>query len=144
RLVNGRYIVSSGGGVLDGAVGRVIHKVPAGYRCRIQGYQVIYQEDIGGGRSRRVAFDLVTHKAEQVAGFGNEAEDLGREDVSPDGRKAVARPWPGELTLYEVGKTPRSLGKGLEAEFRPIGSPNLWWHPVLWLDNDRILTQVSN
>jgi hypothetical protein len=143
-LVKGRYIVSSTGGVLDVAAGRVVHKVPFGYQCRIQGNQVVYQEDVGGGHSRRVAFDLVTHNVEQVAGFGNEDEDFGREDVSPDRRKAVVMPWRGQLTLYEVGKKPRSLGKGFEAEFRPVGGPNLWWHPVLWLDDDRILTQVSN
>jgi hypothetical protein len=135
--------VSSTGGVLDVTARRVVHNNPLGDRCRIQGTQVIYQVyTAGDSRGRRVAVDLVTHKVEQVARFGNEDLPDSKEFVSPGGTKAIGGI--GTLMLYEIGKKPRVLGTDFETNYRNPGGPLHGWHPVLWLDNDRIMTQVRN
>src|SRR5262249_21321813 len=66
-----------------------------------------------------------------------------RQRISPDGRRVVVG---GEdLTVYEAGHKPRPLGKGFTLTGSRAGGPLLDPpRPILWLDNDRILTQVKN
>ena len=65
--------------------------------------------------------------------------------LSPDGTMSVLSEWVdgGKIWLNDVNGTKRSLGSGFRLEHSVLAS-TIRGVPLMWLDNDRILTQRSN
>jgi hypothetical protein len=143
RLYHNRYVVSTGGGVIDVVAKKVINPDPCG-GCYVRGARVVYRIDEKDRERGIFAFNLVTHKVEKLSNLGDPDYDwsrLSHDRISPDGRRVVKGYE--ELSVYEPGQKPRPLGTGFSATGTgPSPTADFW--PILWLDNARILTQVRN
>lgn len=152
RLIDNQFLVTRCGGVIDIAARKVIHPELKGelVLARVQGKKVIYRSDEEAREQGIFAFDLTTRRVEKLSKLDDRGYDwaeLFPERISPDGRRWVVGDRDSALSVYEAGKNdPRSLGKGFSAfgswprPTGPVAAPL----PVLWLDNDRLLTQLRN
>jgi hypothetical protein len=146
RLIDNRFLMTASGGVLDVVAKKVIHPEQGADWCHVQGTRVVYRVEQDGRDQGIFAFDLVTRNVENLSKLGDPDYDwfgYWHQRISPDGRRIVVGK---EVsTVYEAGKKPRSLGKGFTVTGGWFGAPLIDPpRPILWLDNDRILTQVRN
>jgi hypothetical protein len=155
HIVNKRYIVTEYGGVIDAKAGRLLlDQGYGGELLGVEGGKVVYR--VHDLRAPRLDEKVPKEVAEK---FGDWSFDLAkgtrvraaekhwalRGTASPDRSKAVFSGGRGRLWL--------DLGKGLEQELGKdfAVTPDKYAEhafelraPVLWLDNERILTQQGN
>jgi hypothetical protein len=145
QLHYNRFVVSSGGGVIDVMAKKIINSDQGKRRGYVRGTRVIFQVEHEDAEKGIFAFDLVTHKVEKLSKLDDPDHDWSElhycDRISPDGRRVVLGY--DELTVHEPGRKPRPLGKGFSATGRGPGPLSMAW-PLMWLDNARILTQVRN
>jgi hypothetical protein len=151
RIVDGRFVVTEYGVVIDvwekrelrNARGNLVDANSERVVCRVYppGPRVSGLRD-PDERGRLVAFDLKARTARDLSGAEAEPFDLSG-TRAPDGMKSVSASMPGgELTLHRVGHAPRLLGT-FRVLLRPP-PPTVGIPPVLWLDDERFLTQDGN
>lgn len=144
RVHDNRYVVTRFGSVLDLKDNTWLHKETNGQVMTIENGRVIYQVTSFGPQEGIYAFDLTKKTVEKIAGLG-EAPWYGVR--SPDGRRSICAGqglW--ELGVFSQAERFVSLGAGFEYTLSAASSSTVSAHstPVLWLDNDRILTQTAN
>lgn len=152
RLVDGRYVVTESSVVIDVWEKRELHHT-RGILVDANGERVVslvYPPDprpisrmIDPNEPHRiVCFDLKARTERDLS--GPEAEPFERRGRrAPDGTKSVEASVRGSgLTLHRVGHAPRPLG-AFRVSHRPP-PPTFDNPPVLWLDNERFLTQDGN
>lgn len=154
RVVDKRYIVTEYGGVIDARDNKIIHA--QGYGGQILG--------IDGGRVIFSVYDLRAPRLdakdakENADKFGIFAFDLAKQTrarpgekhwalsgtASPDRSKSVYNGVAGTLWLELDGK-PKELGKTFAVTHAKYAEHTFDRRPpILWLDNERILTQQGN
>ena len=155
RVINKRYVVTQYGGVIDAKEGRLL--VDQGYGGELlglEGGKVIYRvHDLRAPRLDQKDSKEVAEK------FGDWSFDLAKGTrarpaekhwalqgtVSPDRSKAVY--WGGRGTLWlDLGNgVPQQLGKDFAVTSNKHAETSFELRPpVVWLDNERILTQQGN
>lgn len=145
RIHDDRYVVTEAGSVFDLKDKAWIHKEHNGDVLTIEGNRVIYRIDQFGANEGIFAYDLAKKSVEKIAKIG-ELPWIGTR--SPDGKRTV---YAGKRDKWELrvslpdGKS-ESLGEGFAFDLSPASSRAVFVDdtPVLWLDNDRILTQTGN
>jgi hypothetical protein len=156
RVINKRYIVTEYGGVIDAQAGRLL--LDQGYGSELVGVE--------GGKVVYRLHDLRAPRIDQkdpkevVEKFGDWSFDLAkgtrvrpaekhwalRGTMSPDRSKAVFSGGRGTLWLdLGNGAEQQELGKNFAVTHdKYTEHPFELRAPVLWLDNERILTQQGN
>lgn len=134
KVVKNRYLISDCGTVFDIRDKKFINSEPegpVGTVLRIDDTKLTYRIE-SGERDGDYTFEYATGKLTRVG----LKEPLIPVSVprSPDGTRAID--WKdGELILQREGQKPKSLGTGFKAYWKSSE------FPVLWLDDNRILTQ---
>jgi hypothetical protein len=147
QLVNGRWLVAHGGGVIDLRERKVLSSEQDGEVVDADEKAVRYQIQRNGRVEGLFSFDYATGT---VTRLGNLPPRGWRYRVpspslsSPDGKSVIY--WENdELILYREGEKPKSLGKGFKMEEDPnivfARSLAFFLFPVLWLDSSTLLTQ---
>jgi hypothetical protein len=156
RVINKRYIVTEYGGVIDAKAGRLLlDPGHGGELLGVEGGKVVYR--IHDLRAPRLGEKVPKEVAEK---FGDWSFDLAtgtrvrpaekhwalRGTPSPDRSKAVYAGGRGTLWLdLGSGAEQQELGKDFAVTpDRHAEYPFELRAPVLWLDNERILTQQGN
>jgi hypothetical protein len=86
------------------------------------------------------AFDLERARLTPLDGAGKWAL---RGRISPDGTKSAAEDRSGGIVLHRFGQAPKSLGDDFFVHYS-VNSSIFGHPPMLWLDDDRLLTQIGN
>jgi hypothetical protein len=152
RIADGRYIVTEFGGVVDAREGRIIHDQTRGYLLGIEKGQVVYRLY---DPSSNLAVIRAPGRADQfgVFEFNLGTRTRGRPEArhwylegvkSPDRSKAVAQSYWGVLYLNAVDGAQKKLGEGRRVTRSKYAGDFETPVPILWLDNERILTQEAN
>jgi hypothetical protein len=154
HLVAARYVITQFGGVVDVEEGRIIHDQRAGYLLGVEKERVIYRlydpssalEVIHApGRAKQFGvfeFNLQTRTRARPKEKHWYLDGI----KSPDQSRAVTQSCWDELYLSVVDGTPRKLAEGKQitvSKYRSLGHFEIR-RAVLWLDNERFLTQQSN
>src|SRR5581483_9009549 len=144
RLVADRYLVSGYGGIVDIPEKKVINNEQDGDVEEIDGMTVIYRVENDRREEGIFSFDLATREVRRVAKLGEGKYGLVGV-CSPDGTKAIATGvgLEEEVVLHRIGQKPKSLARGFVVQQSFLASLKAMI-PVLWLDNDRFLTQRAN
>ncbi len=140
QIVRGRYLVTTFGGVIDLREKKVVSSEMYGTLHAVEGPLVYYWVANSTRDEGMFTFNLDTHEIHRVDKLGQGRMLLVGTLPSPDGSKSVRSSFT-ELTLLDGAKS-TSLGKEFKVEvgaFSYVPSA-----PVMWLDNDRLLTQVQN
>jgi hypothetical protein len=147
-VVANRYFVTERGGVIDLREKKVINSEREASTVRVDDAKVVYWT---GGQNRVEGLFAFEYATGTVTRVGNALppkpwhDRLGLYRLSPDLKKAVTWDDGEELTLHREGDKPKSLGKGFLMQEDPkwalTRSQQFMLFPVLWLDNDRLLTQ---
>lgn len=148
RIVEGRYVVTRQGGVLDLTSGKVIFGGTEHFGSRqgevraVAGGKVYFRYRDTVLPSPNTIFDLAT------ATVRTGEDPPGRWFLpglqSPDGTKSVVNEWGGsQIILHRVGQEPAPLGDDFHVSYS-VNSSTHGKPPMLWLDNDRLLTQIGN
>jgi hypothetical protein len=153
-IAEGRYIVTACGGVVDALEGRIIHDQTRGYLLGVEKGRVVYRlydpsSDLKvistPGRAEQFGvfeFNLETHTRARP-----EAKHWYLEGIkSPDRSKAIAQSCWDELYLNVVDGPQKKLAEGKRvtvSQYARLGQFEMRG-PILWLDNERILTQEAN
>jgi hypothetical protein len=136
-----RYVVSTCGSVLDLREKKFINSEQAGEVVCVDDTHVTYRIDGENREPGLFAFEYATGKLRRVEKLKPPLIPEGVQ-LSPDGTKAVA--WAdNELFLHRDGQKPKSLGDGFKLGREParLGRNAFEKFPLLWVDNDRFLTQ---
>jgi RNA polymerase sigma factor (sigma-70 family) len=147
RVHDNRYVVTKFGSVLDLKTDTWIHKELDGEVRAIEGGRVIYSMANVTKPEGVFAFDLAKKTVEKIADHGTPAALHWHGVRSPDGKRSI---YPGqglwELTVLGLKDQPVSLGAGFGFTLVGTGSaaPTARELPVLWLDDDTILTTTAN
>jgi hypothetical protein len=141
RIVRDRFVVTAFGGVIDLRDGKVISSEMHGHLDAVEGSLVYYWIANSTRDEGMFTFNLDSHEIHRVAKPG-EGRLLLRGLRSPDGTKSAEAMF-SAITLHKAGGKSSSLGNDFKVDVGVISShfPSV---PVLWLDNDRVLTQVKN
>jgi hypothetical protein len=151
-VVAGRYLVTGGGGVIDLREKRVLNTERFGEFIWWDEKKVIYSVDEFNRVQGRFTFEYATETLTRI-GDAHKVEWAMqvriRMDVSPDRKKAIEWRNYDELVLHREGEKPKSLGKGftmkVESEFhKKLVVEGDIGIPLLWLDDERFLTQREN
>jgi hypothetical protein len=138
-ILDDHYLVSNSAGVLDLKTGKVIHSVERAGLRGVEGGQVFYRVRGSDGEYDYFVFDPTRGKVTPLDAPGKWAlKGL----LSPDGTKSVEDHFAG-LTLHRVGADSKLLGENFHVSYGVLSS-SAGQPPVLWLDNDRVLTQTDN
>ncbi|HVK07170.1 MAG TPA: sigma-70 family RNA polymerase sigma factor [Gemmataceae bacterium] len=147
RVHDHRYVVTRFGSVLDLKNNAWIHKELDGDVRAVEGGRVIYGMANVTKPEGVFAFDLAKKTVEKLADHGTPAALVWYGHRSPDGKRAI---YPGqqtwELTVLGPGEKVRSLGAGFGCSLVATAA----WAtsardlPILWLDDDTILTTTAN
>jgi RNA polymerase sigma factor (sigma-70 family) len=147
RVHDNRYVVTKFGSVLDLKTNTWIHKELDGEVRAIEGGRVIYSMANVTKPEGVFAFDLGKKTVQKIADHGTPAALHWHGVRSPDGKRSI---YPGrglwELTVLGLKDQPVSLGAGFG--FTLVGTaawvPTARELPVVWLDDDTILTTTAN
>jgi hypothetical protein len=147
KIVNDRYLVTGSGGVLDVREKKVLNTECDGQWGIIDETKVTYWIESDRREQGKFTFEYATgtltriDKAPKAWHHNLQSSKV----LSPDQRKAVRWENSNELILYREGEKPKSLGKVFKMEEDPkvvfSRSLDLMYFPVLWLDNETLLTQ---
>ena len=147
RVVKDRYLVTGSGWVFDAREGKVVSGEEDGRWGLIEDTKVTYWLNDPLREKGVFTFEYDTGKYTRV-GKGERpwfTELQSSRAVSPDWKSAVRWENGDELILYREGEKPKLLGKGFKMEEDPqwtrARSLDLMYFPVLWLDNETLLTQ---
>jgi hypothetical protein len=140
RVINDRYVVTTTGCVIDVWEHNAIHD-GGDELIEVTDDRVVYRVRRPEGKRGIFAFDLRTRKTERLAALDEGPYGLPGKRP-PDGTKSVKTIFHA-LTFHRVGHPPRELGWDFRVEQSRLSS-NRGNPPVLWLDNDRFLTQNGN
>lgn len=141
RLVADRVLVTRYGGALDLVEQKVICPEMQGDLLAVDGPNVVYRLSGTNRNDGIYAFDLLKGEDRFVGKIG--VGKYGRPGIaSPDGTKSVEA-LAGALALHRDGMPPKSLGTDFTVQGGPLG-PLFKPVPVLWLDDERLLTQTKN
>ncbi len=136
-----RYLVSARGAVLDLREKKLINAERDGEVVRADDTRVTYWVAGANREQGLFAFEYATGTLTRLEKLKQPRIPF-RAPRSPDGTKAIN--WvDGELFLHRDGQKPKSLGTGFKTDRQPgvlVGS-GFSTFPVLWIDNDRFLTQ---
>lgn len=148
QIVSDRLLVTESGGVIDLRARKVLSSEREGWTEHIDEKKVTYRIESNTRPEGLFTFEYATGTVRQIAKppvprpwhdrFGaNQA-------LSSDGKKTIR--WEvGELILHREGEKPKSLGQGFEMKegFQWAGTQSFgrMCFPVLWLDNNKFLTQ---
>jgi hypothetical protein len=157
RIADGRYVITQFGGVVDAREGRIIHNQMAryGYLLGVENDRVVYRlydpyspiDRKGRAPQRAEEFGTFEFNLKTRIRARPEAKQWYLEGIkSPDRSKAVVQSCWDELYLYLVDGTQRKLAEGRQvtvSKYRSLGQFEIR-RPVLWLDNERLLTQQAN
>jgi hypothetical protein len=139
RIIDDRYLVTATGCVIDIREKQQIYE-GSPEPIDANSDRVVFGIHTSRAREFLVAFDLKTRKERKLT--GPEAESFSLPGVcAPDGAKSVSSRGCA-LVLHRVGQPQRELGEFWVQQGRhssDSGTP-----PVLWLDNERFLTQHGN
>ncbi len=144
RVHDNRYVVTKFGSVLDLKDNTWLHKETDGEVLTIDNGRVVYRMMNVTKPQGIFAFDLAKKTVEKVANLG-EAPWIGTR--SPDGKRSVyAGKGNWELMVGRSDGKWESLGEGFVHTLSETSSlfTTVAQTPVLWLDDDRILTQTDN
>jgi hypothetical protein len=153
-IAEGRYVVTACGGVVDAKEGRIVHDQTRGYLLGVEKGRVVYRLYDPSSGSKVI---LTPGRAEQfgVFEFNLETHTCARPEAkhwylegikSPDQSKAITQSCWDELYLNVVDGPQTKLAEGKRvtvSQHARLGQFEMHG-PVLWLDNERILTQVAN
>jgi hypothetical protein len=153
-IAEGRYIVTGLGGVVDAREGRIIHDQTQGYLLGVEKGRVIYRLYDPSSNLKTIStpgraeqFGVFEFNLETHARSRPEAKHWYLDGVkSPDRSKAVAQSCWDELYLNVVDGPQKKLAEGKRvtvSQYARLGHFEMKG-PVLWLDNERILTQEAN
>jgi hypothetical protein len=153
-IAEGRYIVTACGGVVDAKEGRIIHDQTQGHLIGVKKGRVVYRL-YDPSSDRKVIFTPGRTEQFGVFEFNLETHTRARPEAkhcylegikSPDRSKAVAQSCWDELYLNVVDGPQKKLAEGKRvtvSQYARLGNFEMRG-PVLWLDNERILTQEAN
>ncbi len=152
RVVEGRYIVTQHGGVIDAHARCILHDQRRGYLRGIDGGQAIYRlydpssdlrdalDPLRAGQFGVFAVDLKTGARRRPG-----ARHWSLEGVkSPDGTRSISQSSRGVLLLNTLDGETRELAPGERVTRSRYAGDFETPVPCLWLDNSRILTQAAN
>ncbi len=154
RIVDGRFIVTEHAGVIDANEGRIIRDETHGYLRGVEKPLVVYRlydpsSDLAvihaPGRAEQFgvfAFNLETRTRDRPEAKHWYLEGI----VSPDRSRSITHSWWDDIYLNDVdgGQTKLADGKRVTASKYARNGQFEMHAPVLWLDNQRILTQEAN
>jgi hypothetical protein len=155
QIINGRFIVTEHGGVIDVKEGRIINDETRGYLRGVEKSLVVYRlydpySPIGLVRQppgRAEQFGVFAFNLETRTRIRPEAKHWYLEGiVSPDRSRSITHSSWDDLYLNLVDGTQKKLADGKQvtaSKYARHGQFELH-RPVLWLDNDRLLTQEAN
>lgn len=135
-----RYFVTPRAAVVDLTADKVLHQPKGVFLLGVDGGRVVYRNWLGKEKAEYFTFDL-TKQTEAKLDKPGRWELPGV--VSPDGKRSVSGELSGELTLHTPDGKTTALGRGFKAELSPLSS-FLPTPPVVWADDDRIISQTSN
>jgi hypothetical protein len=155
RIADARYVITQFGGVVDAKEGRIIHDQKDGYLLGVEKDRVVYR--LYDPYSPNLKAIPAPERVEQfgVFEFNLQTRTRARPEAkhwylggikSPDQSKAIAQSCWDELYLNDVDGTQRKLAEGKKvtvSKYRALGQFEIR-RPVLWLDNERVLTQEAN
>lgn len=140
RIYRNRYVITNWADIIDVPSGKVLHSGPGEYVAAEADRIITHVEhvDVRG----YFYFDLKTNRYSRLRGPNKWALPG---VLSPDQTKSVsANEWISmEVWLHTLKRRKKFLGSGFTVRLSEIccDRPR---PPLLWLDNDRILTQKSN
>lgn len=138
HIYRNRYVITNWGDVIDVRSGELLHK-GVGQYAGMDGDRVIAnvnRVDAEGVFS----FDLNTREYTRLDAPGKWALPGA---LSPDQTRSVSVDYTSNVLLHDLTGSKRSLGSDFAMEGDPSSS-SMAGVPLLWLDNERILTQRHN
>lgn len=139
-IVDGRYAVSSGGLVLDAVTGAVLQDHQGANDVQIDGRVVTFAV-MDAKRERGVfEFNIDTRQRRKLSEIAGSRYGLPGV-ASPDGTKSLSQSV--SIQLHQRGRPPRDIAECGISE-QSVASSSFGAAPILWLDNDRFLTQTKN
>jgi hypothetical protein len=155
RIVKGRYVVTEYGGIIDAREGRVLlEQGSSGQLLGVEEGKVVYRVyDLFAPRLDKKVPKEIAEKLgdwEFDLAKGTRARPAEKHwaltgTPSPDRSRAVYAGAPGTLWLEQGNGMPKQLGKGFTVTHSKHAESTFDRRaPVLWLDNERILTQQGN
>ena len=141
RLVADRYLVTGSCGVIDLHSGRMIHGETGGQLRHLDAKRFLYCREDGV-----FSFDFAKAESTRLGDAPKLNHALfftpspgGRNMIETGGKERDA------FFLHRDGEKPKSLGEGFKMEVNPDPIDSLVFStPMLWLDDDRFLTQRGN
>lgn len=140
RIVDNCYAISNWGDIFDLRGNALLHE-GVGKVIAVEGSLVVHavdRTDIEG----IFTYDLATQKYDRLEHPGKwSLPGL----LAPDQKKSISVPFwgGGEAELHTLDGKKRTLASGLGVELAPISSDS-GVAPLLWIDNETVLTQRSN
>jgi hypothetical protein len=151
RLVAGRHLVTGCGGVFDLREKKVLNAERRGLWAWCDEKKVAYSVEDPTRVQGRFTFEYATGTLTRTGSSrkGEWAWTIGAAvELSPNREMGVE--WRGcdELILHRKGREPKSLGKGFTLDvprkWARFVAERSWGLPILWLDDERLLTQRGN
>lgn len=171
RVYKNRYVITHWGDVFDLETNKFLHEGSGEELIACEGDQVVsfrsndggfYSYDLAAGQFAKMDDPgkwklllkglALSHSAELSpdgtksivdAADSSPAPANGKKTTSVFGTGGTLQIGAGKLTLCAPGEKPRILGEGFLSKVSPKSS-DIAQSPVLWLDNDRVLSQRGN
>ncbi len=143
RIVQGRFIVTGYGGVIDIQTRKVIHDEDDGEVLGLENDKVVYRINNSLRGSGLFSFDPKERKVEKLNKGGH--WDLPGVE-SPDKTMSIEteNTFDGVIRLHRLGQVPKELGKGFRFTYRRDASWSREGATPLWLDDEHILAVQTN
>ena len=148
EIVAGRLLVTDRGGVIDLREKKVLSGEREGHVERYDERTVVYRIQSSRRLEGLFSFDYATGTVTRITNppIARPWHDKLRSycRLSPDHKNAICHENNDELILYRKGEKLKSLGKGFTMQVDPqivLTLPFETRFPIVWLGNDRVLTQ---
>jgi hypothetical protein len=141
RLVEGRFVVTKYGGVIDLMTNKVVNDEIHGDLLGVERRKVVYRVDNAYRENGIFAFDLATFRVAKITAPGHWALPGVK---SPDNVNSVSQGPDGAVVIHGLDGTSRDFGGDFRVDYSPLASFLPATVPFLWLDRNRVLTQTAN